>query len=255
MSLAGAAVGFGVVEGSQFLRRADVLEKLLVRNAERLRGMPFRETGSPNAESLDGFEIFYSVPRAASFAISIRLGRPVRQQMLPTFVSVQNVVDDFLESVDQFNAGKGDDLRHHLNSDAYFNNFRALAKKLAPDGQKISNVGFTSIRGDERREASLSHPADPSIHRIEDESTVVRLVGEIHKADELRRGTPIFGIQDEKGEVHQISVPAGLLNDIVKPYWGERVAVVARQTSAKLELVDLEPVAETASDNASNPDD
>ncbi len=240
MSLTGAAVGFGVIEGSQFLKRAEALEKMLVRNAERLIGMPFRESGAPNPDSLGGFEVFYSVPRAASFAISIRLGRPTRQQMLPGFASVQAVLDDFLESIEQFNDGNGDRLRRRINSDAYFNNFHAYAKRLAPDGRKINNVGFTSIRGEERREASLSHPPDASIQRIEDESTVKNFVGEIHKADELRRGAPVIGLRDTDDNVRDIEVPAGL-GDIVKPYWGERVAVVVRQVSAtKYELIDLE---------------
>jgi hypothetical protein len=251
MSLTGSSVGFGVIEGSQFLRRADDLEKLLVRNAERMRGMPFRENGAPNPKSLQGFEVFYSVPRAASFAISVRLGRPQRQQMLPTFVGVQNVVDDFLETIEQFNDGKGDEVRRRFDSDAYFNNFRALVKRLAPDGQKINNVGFTSIRGEERREASLTHPVDPAINRIEDETRVMHLVGKIRKADETKRGDPIFGIEDGLGKVRHVSVPAGLLNDIVKPYWGELVKVIARQLSPKkLELIDLEPLTDSTNGDA-----
>lgn len=51
MSLTGSAVGFGVIEGKQFVRRAEFVEKLLTRCAERLKGIPFRESGSPNAEA------------------------------------------------------------------------------------------------------------------------------------------------------------------------------------------------------------
>jgi hypothetical protein len=240
MSLTGAAVGLGIVESAQFLKRADVLEKLLVRNAERMRCMPFRESGNANANSLNGFEIYYSVPRAASFAITIRIGRPLRQQMLPGFVSVSEVVDDFLLSIQQFNDGDGEGLRRRLDSDAYFNNFYSLAKKLAPDGTKIYNVGFTSIRGDERKEASLSHPARPSLRRIDENVKILRIIGEIHKADELRRGTPVIGIRDFEGKVHTVNVPLGL-GDIVRPYWGERVELIAKQVSPnRFELVDIE---------------
>lgn len=246
MSLTGTAVGFGVIEGSQFIKRAEVLEKLLVRGAERLRGLPFRESGAPDAEQMKGFEIFYSVPRAASFAITIRLGRPQRQMILPGFAGVQQVVDDFLECIDDFNEGKGDILKNRINSDAYFNNFRAMAKKLAPDGHKINNVGFTSIRGDNRKEVSLSHPPQIIVEDQLDSSKFERIVGEIHKADETQKGLPTFGVQDSSGKVHNVSVPAGLLNDIVKPYWGERVRVTAiRKSTKKLELVDVEPFGES----------
>ncbi|QDT91748.1 hypothetical protein [Gimesia algae] len=247
MSLTGSAVGFGLIESKQFVYRAEVVEKLLVRGAERLKDVPFRESGSPNTEALQGFEVFYSVPRAASFAISIRLGRPQRQMTLPGFVGVQDVVDDFLACISDFNAGEGDSLKDRIESDAYFNNFRALAKKLAPDGTKINNVGFTSIRGEESKEASLSHPSNALTNQESDNSRTERLVGEIHKADETKRGLPTFGVQDDSGKVHNISVPAGLLNDIVKPYWGERVQVIAlRKSKKKLELVDIDPVIETA---------
>ena len=247
MSLTGSAVGFGVIEGNQFVRRAEVVEKLLVRGAERLKGMSFRESGGPNAEALQGFEVFYSVPRAASFAISIRLGRPQRQLTLPGFPGVQEIVDDFLACIVHFNAGEGSLLKDRIESDAYFNNFRVLAKKLAPDGQKINNVGFTSIRGEDRKEASLSHPPVALGDQQSDDARTERIIGEIHKADEIKKGLPTFGIRDDTGKVHSITVPAGLLNDIVKPYWGERVRVVAvRKTAKRLELVDVEPVDEAA---------
>jgi len=244
MSLTGPAVGFGVVEGSQFVRRVEVVEKLLVRAAERLKGLSFRESGASNVDTLQGFEVFYSVPRAASFAISIRLGRPQRQLVLPGFVAVQEVVDDFLACITDFNAGETGSLKERIDSAPYFNNFRALAKRLAPDGRKINNVGFTSIRGDDRTEASLSHPPNPYVDEESDDTKRERIIGKIHKADELKRGAPIFGIKDEHGIVHTISVPAGLLDDIVKPYWGDRVQVTAirRSSASSLELVDIEPV-------------
>jgi len=166
--------------------------------------------------------------------------------LLPGFVGVQEVVDDFMASIDDFNAGESESLKNRFESDAYFNNFRALAKKLAPDGQKINNVGFTSIRGEDRKEVSLSHPPQGIIDNQTDDPRTERIIGEIHKADEIKRGSPIFGVLDEHGTAHTISVPAGLLNDIVKPFWGERVQVIAIRTSAKkLELVDIEPVGES----------
>jgi hypothetical protein len=100
----GAAIGFGLVESNQFLRRADLVEKLLVRTVERLHDVPFRETGSPSRGTLDGFELFFSTPRAASFAFTIRLGRPVRQELLPGFIGPKEVVEEFLTCMEYFNA-------------------------------------------------------------------------------------------------------------------------------------------------------
>lgn len=161
------------------------------------------------------------------------------------------MVDDFLECIDDFNAGDSDSLKERIESDAYFNHFKAMAKTLAPDGRKINNVGFTSIRGDSRREASLSHPPQAMIDGQSDDSQMEQIVGEIHKADETQKGLPTFGVQDGSGRVHIVSVPAGLLDDIVKPYWGERVRVTAiRKSKRKLELLDVEPAVESDANNS-----
>ena len=176
MSLAGEAVGFGVIESGQFLRRAEITEKMLVRTTERLRGRPFRETGSPSRGALEGFEVFYSTAIAASFAITIRLGRPQRQMMMPGFVGPKDIIDDFLTCVAHFNADESDALHERIQDEAYFNNFAALNRKLAPDGEKITTVGFTSVRGDERRQVALSHPPSSAWWRQTDKQPTVTLV-------------------------------------------------------------------------------
>jgi len=38
-----------------------------------------------------------------------------------------------------------------------------------------------------------------------------------------------------------VTVPPGYLQDIVKPYWGERVEVVAHRTHGHLESLDINP--------------
>ena len=244
MSLAGLSIGFGLIESSQFLRRAEIMEKLLVRTVERLRGRPFRESGSPNPKTLQGFEVFYSTAIAASFAISIRLGRPQRQLMLPTFVGPgpKEVVDEFLACVDEFNTEKTEALHQRIQSEAYFNNFTALARKLAPDGEKVRTVGFTSIRGDDTKQVALSRPAGAAWKPRSDETKTVKLIGIIRSADETSRHRehPVFGVEDDQRVKHTVTVPPGMLQDIVKPYWGERVQVTAVKKQKHLDLVDIE---------------
>jgi hypothetical protein len=229
------------------LRRAETLEKLLVRTVERLRGLPFRESGSPNQNALQGFEVFYSTPRAASFAITIRLGRPQRQLLLPfdDLTGPNDVVMEFLQCVRHFNAEETDALHERIENEAYFNNFTGLAKKLSPDGEKVRTVGFTSARGEETTEVALTRPAGPVWRGQTDERRTVELIGMIRSADETsKRGShPVFGIEDDEGKTQNVTVRPGHLQDIVKPLWGERVRVVAvRQRGSRLQMVDLEPV-------------
>lgn len=240
MSIAGASTGFGVIESGQFLRRAEIVDKMLTRTAERLRGLPFREAGSPSKEALQGFEVFFSTARAASFAMSIRLGRPQRQMMLPGFAGPAQVLDDFLTCMDDFNAERTDALHQRIQTEPYFNNFTALARKLAPDGEKVRTVGFTSVRGDKTRQVALSHPVGAAWRVRTDEARTVRLVGSLRSADETSgRKHPMFGVEDDNGKKHTVTVPPGILQDIVKPYWGERVEVVAHRTHGRLELLDI----------------
>lgn len=242
MSLAGLSVGFGVIESGQFMRRADIVEKLLVRTAERLRNQKFRETGSPSRGASKGFEVFFSTALAASFAISIRLGRPQRQLMLPGFVGPKEVVDDFLTCVEDFNAERTESLHQRIQGEAYFNNFTALARRLAPDGEKVRTVGFTSIRGETTKQVALSRPPGTVWRARADHPATVTLTGTIRSADETtsHREHPVFGVEDDQGTKHTVNVPPGMLQDIVKPYWGERVQVVATRKRKHLELVDIE---------------
>jgi hypothetical protein len=245
MSLTGGAIGFGVAESGQFLRRADITEKLLIRTVERLRGLPFRETGGPNKETLEGFEIFYSTPRAASFAFTIRLGRPVRQGLLPGFIGPKEVVDELLACMAFFSAEEVTALQGQIQSEPYFNNFTALTRKLSPDGRKVTTVGFTSIRGEEAKQVALSKPAGKVWHGQVDEERRVELTGTIKSADETtkRKTHPVFGVEDDQGRTHSVTVLPGILQDIVKPYWGERVRVVAaRERRSRLQLIDIERV-------------
>ncbi len=243
MSIAGMSTGFGVIESGQFLRRAEIVDKMLTRTAERLRGLPFREVGGPSKKGLEGVEVFFSAARAASFAMSIRLGRPQRQMMLPGFAGVApvEVVDDFLACMDDFNAERTDALHQRIQNETYFNNFTALARKLAPDGEKVRTVGFTSVRGDETKQVALSHPAGTAWRVKIDEAKSVKLIGTVRSADETskRKEHPVFSIEDDDGRRHNVSVKPGILQDIVKPYWGERVKVVAHRAHGRLELLDI----------------
>ena len=79
MSIAGEAVGFGVASSDEFVGRVKDFETLVLRTAERMLGRPYREHGSPKKRLKEDFGIFLSVPRAASYAVTLKLGRPKEQ--------------------------------------------------------------------------------------------------------------------------------------------------------------------------------
>ncbi len=89
MSIAGKAVGYGFISADHFASRIQDVKKLLIRTAERKLGQPYRDKGNPGKELLSSFGVFLSQPRAASFAVTFRIGGPSKQSMLdPSFEPV-----------------------------------------------------------------------------------------------------------------------------------------------------------------------
>lgn len=248
MSMVGGSVSFGVIESGIFLRRAETLEKLLVRTAERKNGLPFRETGTPSKKAIHDFEVYFSSSRAASYALTVRLGRPQRQLRLdfPEIVQPQSILKEVLDSFEMFEKGDIESLKMQIPDEAYFNNFSALAKRLAPDGEKITTVGFTTMIAEESHIVALTHPPLPVWTPEPSDGKAIEVIGCVCVADEAasKKEHPIFGIEDATGRVTKIKVAPGCLQDIVKPFWGEQVKVIAAKTSKQpypmLEILPLE---------------
>jgi len=245
LSLIGEAVSHGFIESAQFLRRAEYTEKLLVRTAERKKQLPFRVSGAAGRGIMGEFETYLSVPRPASFAITVRIGRPrdKQQLILPGFVSPKEVIDDCLWCLERFSSGDRDALRSHFRDEAYFSNFVGLAKRLAPDGEKITMVGFTAIRGKEQKQVAISRPPSVVWHPTSKDSVAEeKIVGLFKAADELFKREHVIGVEDANGKAHQIAVPKGMLHDIVRPLWGERVILRVRpRKSGPSKLIDIAP--------------
>jgi hypothetical protein len=249
MSLVGAFTGFGIAPSDEFIVRAATTETALIRTAERLQSMPFRETGAVSNTVRDKFPIYFSVPRAASFAVSLRIGRPHQPQMvLPGFSEAWDVVEEFLECLKCFENGNEDELRNKISDEAYFNNFTGLAKRLEPDGRRIKTVGFTSVRNRNENRVALTganarkwQPLRTKANKIQ------RIIGNIKAADETDKvSMPVFSVIDGTNHRHNIYVPPGMLEDIVRPLWGRTVAVVAELRNHRLCLIDVHPQDEQA---------
>jgi hypothetical protein len=244
MSLVGNAVGFGFIESNQFMHRAENLKKIVVRTAERLHGIPFREKGPPSSQAVNAIEVYFSSARAASYALTIRIARPKRQLQFE-FANVpepRDVIDTVLDSFQMFDKGNLVELKQQISDEAYFNNFTALAKRLAPDGDKIKTVGFTTFQAEEAHTVALTHPALEVWTPKHFDTETIELVGRLRLADEAgsRQKHPVFGIEDAKSEVTKIRIKHGLLKDVVMPLWGQEVRVLAlKKKRQPYELVDI----------------
>lgn len=150
LSLTGRAVGFGLVLAEEFLGRAQALEKMIYRTAERQLGIPYSENSSIRRRFPGEYDVCFSTPRAASFAISVRIGKKT-DQLAPFSEADRESVNKIVESVfvglDTINNGSVDELPSQIADEAYRRNFVGLAKRIAPDGTDIKMVGLTTVRG------------------------------------------------------------------------------------------------------------
>jgi len=231
----------------EFLDRIEKAQRLLYRTAERKQGKPFRDRGRRPRAIEESIQLFVTVPRAASFAVTLRVGSH-QQLPLPGMSFAEDVVDELFMCLNMFSHADEAALRDRIPDADYLTNFVGLAREISPDGREVRQVGFTLQRAGQERTVSLTAPRD-TIRQITleadrpevDAGTEVRLVGQLRAADSRTEGRDKITIVDEKNRRHLISVPSGLMSDVVKPHWGEQVVIVGRRKGGVITLVDIAP--------------
>lgn len=246
LSLSGQEVGNGIVKYNEIYGRVDNTSKLLYRTAERKFGRSFREGGQPDKEIRDNYQTLVSVPRRGSFAITLKFGNQI-QPTLPGMFDTAAVTDEFMDLIGLMNSSRIDQIQDFITDPAYLRNFFGLAKKLAPDGERVRQVGFTAIRGGVERSVELTTPAaeltSPTIPtRPDPPGEHITIRGILRYADATRSaGNQIRIIDEANSKTHRVLVPAGMLNDIVRPMWDSIVTVTGWQTGNVVELQDIWP--------------
>lgn len=245
INLTGPAVGFGLVNSDEFLTRVGDSSRLIHRIVERRTKRPFRDRGRAGGAIEKNYELFVSAPRAASFSVTLRLGSPFGQQPLPEFSDAPAVVDEFMDLMDLANESKISEIRNRIAEPAYFRNFMGLARKIAPDGDRIRQVGFTVVRSGSQRSVGITRRSKefervpPESPIVESEAVTAR--GALRYAD-ATRGDNEIKIIDEKGHSHRVEVPEGMMSDIVRPMWDSIVEITGRRKNNRIVLDDIREV-------------
>lgn len=241
LSLAGKAVGFGMIQSDEVVERVQAFEKMVFRTAERKMHHPYRESGNVPSLIREAYEILLSAPRAASFAVSLKVGRPKSQPMLGC--DVVSVVDDIADNLDLLNQNKESELLKQIPEPAYFRNFVGLARQLAPGGDDVKLVGLTFLRHGQERRIQLTRLGS-QIHlqgsnSDRPASKKVRVTGTLLFADALH-GRDMIKLKEKNGKEHKIIVPEGMMSDIVKPLWNNIVTVDGVANHQFTELLRIE---------------
>ena len=231
LSLEGNAVGFGIAPISHFLTRVRDVEALIFRTAERRMGRKFREAGRRPKELADNLELYVSVPRAASFAVSLRIGSA--QLELPGMSFPREVIADLFDCFELLNAGDLQELEQRIPEETYLRNFVGLAEKIAPDGERVRRVGFTATTDQGERHVALSPRreqirGDTISPKPSESEPIAEVQGILLEADATSQREGHIQVVDKDGKAHRFNVPRGMMSDIVKPMFEERVIVTAR---------------------------
>ncbi len=247
-SLAGNDVGHGIIRSDEFLHRIDAIEKIAIRTADRLRNIPFRERLTMSKSKIIEFEPYLSAPRAASFAVTIQFGDTQTQSSIEEGTSQFIVLNDILDNITLINEGNYDQLNKNIPDESYRNNFTALVKKLAPDGDRIKTVGFTAMRGNQVIQVPLKKSSsmidiplgktDIVINNLE-EDLIFELRGTLSYAYSKNN---TIKLTDENNKDHSLIVPQGLLSDIVKPYFEDFVLIKCKRIKNKIHLLEIDKI-------------
>ncbi len=247
-AMIGPAVGFGIVRSEEFVERVHTVETVLYRTAERQLGKPYRDAGKRSKALQEEVAVYVSVPRAASFAVTFKLGLTTQLSLFEnerTFADT--VIDEVLSCFEILDRRDDDSIRKRISDPAYLNNFVGLAQKVAPDGKRITGVGFTTARADgvsrqvelRRRATDIRPPAQPpgqvDVAAKQIEARPVTITGRLRFASELEQKNEIR-LEPDDGTPIAVHVPEGLMSDIVKPLWGERVTMEGTQRGNEIWL-------------------
>ena len=245
LSLSGGAVGYGLVPSDELVGRIGNASRLIGRIVDRQRQAPFAERG-PRKITQEAFPVLISAPRAASFAVTLKVGRPLGQQSLS--VEIEAVVDEFLDLMELVNNSDIPELEQRITQPPYLRNFLGLAKKLAPDGARVRQVGFTVERRGVARHVSVTKPAadiplPPVVEtRAENErpGKNIEIRGTLRFADATGHEANVIKIVNDAGRGRSVRVPEGMMNDIVRPMWDSKVIVRGLQEGRRITLQDIE---------------
>lgn len=230
--IAGKGVGFGYAKDDDVLKRISNFNTLATRTIERKKGKDFRTKGKASKDITSLIQSYVSVPRAASFAITLRLGSPIRQLSFDGFDDPINaIISDITDNISLINDGNIEELKKNIPNEKYLSNFINLSKELAPDGKDISLVGLTYIKNGKEIPVKLTRSKQDFkgiipfeiVERyslIEDGNSIKSLSGILSAADATSNSVRI---DTDSGKI-PVTVPDGL-SDIVKNYWDEPVEI------------------------------
>ncbi|MBD3309541.1 hypothetical protein GF348_24390 [candidate division KSB3 bacterium] len=234
IALLGRAVGSGMVIYQEFKKVIENTISLIHRTVEHRMGREFRSGPGRPSDIYRPFIPALSAGRHGSFAVTLRLGVDEDQQT-SFLMSAPQVIEEILSGIEAINSSNVGALGEIINdsvkdAELYRRDFISLTRDMAPDGDKITFIGFTS----KDRSVSLTRlqsdieytPKIESTSR-QVELTPVTITGVLdHAIRREQKGIDrrFIEVSSEEGKVDRIIVGEGMI-DVVRSYFGQMVEV------------------------------
>ena len=232
--VAGRGVAHGMAREDDVNERISTFKQLAVRTAERTKGRKFRTSGQPAKDIRDMCTSYLSTSRAASFAVTMRIGEKPEDTLDKFQGGANALIEDIATNLSLANNGEVEELKKRIKEQTYLENFVSLAKEFAPDGERVNLVGLTFRKDGNDVPVQLT---TPKVKYREVVSTISSEVTEEKKKEEHIEKETLIGTlyhADSKSDfvriqigsrTIKISVPEGL-TEIVRKYFDTEVALL-----------------------------
>lgn len=154
------------------------------------------------------------------------------------------IVNEFMDMLELVNSSAIAEMEKRVRDPAYLRNFLGMAKKIAPDGERIHQVGFTAVHQGNTRLVSITKPPSeipmsgtmPHIEEPADSATV-KISGVLRYADAVGKKNQIRVV--DENDQYRVEVPEGKMNGIVRPMWASKVTVTGARKGTAIVLQDI----------------
>lgn len=235
MSLAGRDVGPGIINPRELANRVPYAAMFIQHTADLLSEKPLNKKTSTLLNN-----VYQSLGRAASYAVTLRLAPSAEQVDMPGIDVPNKVFDKVLNIVRMVDQSAEEDLQQEIKNPAYLVRFMSLAKKIAPDGESINQVGFTLPDGESaqftRRSADV--PLIPKTKETEKIGKKIALEGRLLFAD-ATSDQKIKIIPSGAKKARIVTLDENMIDQVVTEHWNQQVHVEGVQEGNTIRLTNI----------------
>lgn len=239
----GPKIGYGFAPINIIIKKLENFKKLFYRTVQRLNDFEFDLDKKTINNIHKVYPIFLSATMAGSYSVNLRFGAVENQLQLPFEITPTEIIEDISTNISLVGEDNYENLSKNIKDQKFLNNFIHLSKNIAPDGKNINNVELTTKYRGKSKIINLSRTSKEIDKLTKHQSSSpnvekITIIGELQAAQKVKSNE--ITVVDEENNSHKIVVAEELIDDIVRPHWGEKVAVTVSMKGKRKEFNEIE---------------